>query len=136
LQDAHSYWLATTRLDGRPQVIPVWGIWFDGKLLFGTSTGSRKARNLARNPAIAIHLESGDDVVILEGSADELSDAALFARYADAYDAKYTIRPSDGAESDGITYVVRPLRVLAWLERDFLKTPTRWTFARDSPLSD
>ena len=127
---SRSYWVATTRPDGRPQVIPVWGVWFDETFYFGTSTGSRKARNLAVNPAIAVHLESGDDVVILEGVVKVVTDAALFERYSDAYDAKYAVRPDNEPGSDGITYAVRPLHVLAWLEQDFLKTPTRWTFER------
>ena len=128
MREARNYWVATTRPDGRPQVIPVWGVWFDETFYFGTSTGSRKAHNLAVNPAIAVHLESGDDVVILEGMVDVLSDAALFDRYADVYEAKYAVRPGDGDGSDGINYAVRPHRVLAWLERDFVTTPTRWTF--------
>jgi hypothetical protein len=131
LRRSRSYWVATTRPDGRPQTIPVWGVWFDGTFYFGTSTGSRKARNLAVNPAIAVHLESGDDAVILEGMAEVMTDAALFERYADAYDAKYAVRPGDGTGSDAINYAVRPRVVLAWLEQDFLNTPTRWTFARD-----
>ena len=29
ISKSHNYWLATTRLDGRPHVMPVWGIWLD-----------------------------------------------------------------------------------------------------------
>src|SRR5712692_1387743 len=68
---AHNYWLSTTRPDGRPHAMPVWGVWRDGVLYVGTDRGSRKARNLAANPACVVHLESGDDVVILEGVAEE-----------------------------------------------------------------
>lgn len=122
---ARNYWVATTTADGRAQVAPVWGVWFDDTFFFGTGVSSRKGRNLARDPRVSINLESGDEVVILEGVAEPLTDPALFARYVDAYDAKYAIRPES---ADGGTFFVRPHRVFAWLEHDFLHTPTRWTF--------
>ena len=43
---SHEYWLATVRPDGRPHLMPVWGVWSDGSLWFSSSEGSRKARNL------------------------------------------------------------------------------------------
>src|SRR5580698_3484063 len=72
LAKSRSYWICTARPDGRPHSIPVWGFWIDGALYFGTGRDSRKSRNLAHNPAISIHLDSGDDVVILEGRATEV----------------------------------------------------------------
>lgn len=65
LSSARIYWIATTRPDGRPHSRPVWGIWLD--LVFSFSTGSLAAQNLATQPAIPLHLERGDDVVIIEG---------------------------------------------------------------------
>ena len=125
MRAARNYWVATTAADGRAQVAPVWGVWFDDTFFFGTGVISSKGRNLARDPRLSINLESGDEVVILEGVAEPLTDPALFARYVDAYDAKYAIRPDS---ADGGTFFVRPRRVFAWLERDFLHTPTRWAF--------
>ncbi len=74
LASAHNYWICTTRPDGRPHSIPVWGFFFDDTLYFGTGRSTRKARNLVHNPALSIHLESGDDVVILEGTAEEVAE--------------------------------------------------------------
>src|SRR5271166_5315537 len=62
LAKARNYWICTARPDGRPHSIPVWGFWIDGALYFGTARSSRKSLNLAHNPAISIHLDSGDDV--------------------------------------------------------------------------
>ena len=64
-----TYWLGTTRPDGRPHSIPVWGFWVDGDLCFGTARSSRKAQNLAQNAAVSIHLDSGDDTVLAEGES-------------------------------------------------------------------
>ena len=73
---SRNYWVCTTRPDGRPHAAPVWGLWADDALYFGTDPASRKGRNLAENPELVVHLESGDDVVILEGRVDITDDPA------------------------------------------------------------
>ena len=50
LSQAHNYFVATARPDGRPHVMPVWGLWLDDAFYFSTGASSRKARNLAANP--------------------------------------------------------------------------------------
>jgi hypothetical protein len=125
LARARNYWVATTRPDGRPHAAPVWGVWLDDMLCFGTDRVSRKARNLAVNPALTVHLESGDDAVILEGVAEEMTDPALLARFSEAYEAKYRWRP----EAPGrIAYALRTDVAFAWRESDFPHTATRWDF--------
>jgi len=69
LRDARVYWMATTRPDGRPHVVPRWGVWIDGRLLYDGAPTTRHARNLAANPACALHLEDGTSPVILEGTS-------------------------------------------------------------------
>src|SRR5881398_218114 len=93
---ARNFWVCTTRADGRPHAMPVWGLWLGspgdvlgGSLAFSTDPTSLKARNLLRDPRIVIHLESGDDVVILEGRArtlDVAADAELVAPFVTEYD--------------------------------------------------
>lgn len=124
---ARNYWVCTTRADGRPHAMPVWGLWFEGELVFSTDPKSVKGRNLARDPRIAVHLESGDECMVLEGVAERFSDHEALVRFADAYEAKYAFRPDPASEAHGV-YVVRPNVALAWLEQDFLKTATRWRF--------
>ena len=46
--------LATVLPDGAPHTIPVWAIYEDGRVAFFTQTTSRKARNLARDPRVAL----------------------------------------------------------------------------------
>jgi len=128
LEKSRNYWISTSRPDGRPHSIPVWGFWMDGVLYFGTARASRKARNLAHNPAVSIHLESGDDVVILEGAVVEvdLSDKSTFKKIDSASRAKYQMPLMISPET--ILYSVRPKRVLAWTEKDFPNDATRWSF--------
>src|SRR5579884_1076081 len=70
LAGARNYWVCTTRPDGRPHAAPVWGLWMDDALCFATDPASRKGRNLTARPACVVHLESGDDAVIIEGTAE------------------------------------------------------------------
>src|SRR5262245_49601920 len=65
---ARNYWIVTVRPGGRPHSRPVWGVWLRNRFYF--STGSLAARNVGVNEEITVHLESGDEVVIVEGVAD------------------------------------------------------------------
>jgi PPOX class probable F420-dependent enzyme len=46
--------LATVLPDGAPHTIPVWAIYEDGRIAFFTQSTSRKARNLERDPRVAL----------------------------------------------------------------------------------
>lgn len=127
LEGARNYWVATVRPDGRPHVMPVWGVWVEDLLCFGTSRSSRKGKNLLRDSRLTVHLESGDDVVILEGSAEEVADRALLERIASAYAEKYPGFQPDPEPSSGI-FAVRPRLGFSWREQDFPKSATRWHF--------
>lgn len=122
---ARNYWICTAREDGSPHAAPVWGLWLDEAVVFATAPTSRKGRNLARDPRVAIHLESGDEVVILEGRVEPMQ---LDERVADAYEAKYDFRPDAAGGSDG-WYRLRPAVAYAWLERDYPNTATRFAFS-------
>lgn len=137
LVESRNYWVCTTRPDGRPHAMPVWGVWSDGAFFFSTSRSSVKGRNLAANPTVSVHLESGDECVVLEGEIAAATGIAL-ARADDAYAAKYTnaesgegFRMSDGASGDAPpngAYMLRPRLALGWLEKDYPRTATRWRF--------
>jgi PPOX class probable F420-dependent enzyme len=123
LTQARNYWICTTRGDGRPHAVPVWGVWFEGAVWFGTNPSSTKGRNMARDPRVVVHLESGDDVVILEGAVELSRDTDVLTRVADAYEEKYAHRPGTTA-----LYVLRPRVAQTWTEKDFARNATRWVF--------
>src|SRR6266702_5549728 len=87
LTSARNYWIATTRPDGKPHSRPVWGVWLEDTFYF--STGSLAAQNLAIRPAITVHLESGSEVVIIEGVAEKVTDASLVEQVVHLYNQKY-----------------------------------------------
>jgi len=127
LAGSRNYWICTSRADGRPHSAPVWGFWHDGALYFGTHRESRKASNIARNPHVSIHLESGDDVVILEGVVEEVDQKALARQLDAACRKKYGMPMS--VMPGSVSFRVRPRVVLAWTEADFPNNSTRWEFA-------
>src|SRR5205807_9149803 len=91
LEQARNYWFSTTRPDGRPHAMPAWAVRVDGALYFDGSPETRRARNLALNPAIPVHLESGDQGVILEGEGvlPRPPGPAVAAGEAEVLDGKY-----------------------------------------------
>ena len=104
----------------------MWGVWLDGAVMFDADVKAVKAFNLAREPRTVVHLESGDDVVIVEGVAAPMAGDDLRERYTDAYEQKYNFRP-EGMEG-AVGFRVTPKVVLAWHETDFPKTATRFRF--------
>ncbi len=107
--------------------MPLWGLWIDCVLWFSTDPSSYKARNFAANPEVVVHLESGDEVCVLEGAVRKLVVAELPASFVDDYDTKYDIRLELSDETFGL-YALAPRVVLTWTEADFPTTATRWKF--------
>lgn len=112
LEQAQNYWITTASLDGMPHAAPLWGAWVDDKFYFDGAIVTRWGRNLSKNPRIVVHLESGSQVVIVEGSfttQNEL-DEESFARVRASYGSRYSYQP----ETREQLYLVRPHKVLAW----------------------
>jgi hypothetical protein len=133
LRESLHYWLATTRPDGRPHVVPRWGVWLDGTFWYDGSPETVHVRNLDVSTSAVLHLESGHEVTIVEGESlvpdpitGELGER-LAAEYARKYGPQYT--PSADAWSGEIAGGMRridPVKVIAWSE--FPKDLTRFTF--------
>ena len=120
LRDQQTFWFATTRPDGHPHTRPVWGVYVDDTVHCGGGERTRWVRNLAANPAVSVHSESGTEVVILEGRAERVTDDETQERVDDAYEEKYDIRHGSPV------FAVRPERAFAWA--DFPTDATRWEF--------
>ena len=135
LTEARNYWIATTRPNGQPHCRPVWGVWLENVLYF--STGSLAVQNLTTNPAITIHLESGNEVVILEGLADLPRERLLLEQVGRLYSEKYGWQVEMTNDPEPF-YAVRPQVAFGWLSDPagldsgsaFHGTATRWRFAR------
>jgi pyridoxamine 5'-phosphate oxidase-like protein len=124
LTAALNYWLGTANLAAVPHATPVWGVWLDGALYFDGHPQTRWARDLAANPRLTVHLESGDDVVIIEGLAEDLTtDSELAGRIASAWLDKYG-RLAPEPDTRGL-FRLRPRSARAW-SMSTLEDGTRW----------
>ena len=131
LTDAKNYWLCTVRPNGHPHVVPKWGVWVDDNLYFDGSPDTRHARNIAENPSVALHLESGDDVVILEGIAQAVEKPLpeLAVKVAHAYSTKYAAlgySPAPDQWDNGGLFEISVHIALAWTK--FTDDPTKFVF--------
>jgi hypothetical protein len=75
-ENPRTSWLATTRRDGRPHLMPVNTFWIDGALHIVAGDGTRKARDLDADGRCVIGMSSTTlpsiDIVV-EGRADRLT---------------------------------------------------------------
>lgn len=134
LAASDQYWMATTRPDGRPHVVPRWGVWLNGHLWYDGSPDTRHAQNLASNSACTLHLEDGWECVIVEGTSGPTGSPGLDfgARIAAAITAKYGEKgysPApdawEGPAAGGLMKFT-PEKSLAWF--DFPNDMTRFRF--------
>lgn len=116
---AQNWWVATSGAGG-PHSVPVWGVAVDGVLHFYGEPSSVRSRNLAADPRVALHLESGSDVLIVHGTAPAGEPARESAAVVAAYAAKYThptdlpyLPDADGMEAV-LLHTVVPVRAVAW----------------------
>jgi hypothetical protein len=123
---ARNYWVVTVTPQGDPHAAPVWGLWHTGRFYFSTGAKSRKGRNLSRKNSVVVHLESGDEAVVIEGTAHPLTDKGVTGELNRMYHAKYGM-----AMEGGPIFAVVPQKAFAWSESDFPGSATRWVFSAD-----
>ena len=133
LAAAPNYWIATVTPSGRPHARPVDGVWVDGALCFGGSDKTLWVRNLTANPALSVHLASDTEAVILEGTAEYVTDpehplatpstVASRAKYPQYYSGDSPFQPF---------WAMRPSVAYAWTLERFPRDAARWTFGPDS----
>ena len=136
LSDAQLYWIISVRADGRPHAVPLVGVWHDGAFAFCTGPNEQKQRNLEANSHVAVTTgttgangwDSGREVVV-EGTAQRVTDAEALRALADAWSAKYgndwsfevrgdefvELSHSGGSTEGGAwVYRVNPVKVIAF----------------------
>ena len=139
IDEAELFWISTVRGDGRPHVTPLPAVWQDDVLHFCTGAGEQKGVNLARNASCTLTTgnnawKQGLDVVI-EGTAERVTDEARLQRLADAWASKYdgdwqfnvangAFQHDDGGEA--LVFEIVPTKILAFAKGDFAQTRYRF----------
>ena len=91
--------LGTVRPDGRPHAAGIGAAWHDGDLYFQCGPGTRKARNVAANPACTLSTSLSGIDLVFEGDAERVTDTATLEALAAVYrDAGWPV------EVDGDTF--------------------------------
>jgi len=83
--NARTTWLSTVNADGSPHVTAVGALWLDGAFWFQTGSGTRKRRNVDRDPRCSIAVSIRDADIVVEGDAAREDDPAVLARLAKAW---------------------------------------------------
>ena len=98
LAAARTYWLGSTTASGAPHAAPVWGVVTGETLYLYSERSTVKARNLAADPRVVVHLESGEDVLIM---------------------------PDRDPDFD-VVWAIRPRSAMAWRLDDYAASQRRW----------
>jgi hypothetical protein len=80
-----SFFLGTTRPDGRPHAAGVGALWHDGDFYIVSGPGTRKSRNLAANPACTVAVALAGIDLVLEGEASRITDRPTLEQVASLY---------------------------------------------------
>jgi len=100
--NSRTTWLSTVNEDGSPHVTAVGAVWLDGTFWFQTGTGTRKCRNVTRDPRCAISVSIRDADVVVEGEAVAVTEPGALTRIAKAWaDGGWPAEPDESGS--GIT---------------------------------
>jgi hypothetical protein len=83
----HTCWLATINTDGSPHLTGIGALWVEGGFWFETGTGTRKGRNLARDPRCTLGVATDDFDLVVEGAAHRVTDPSTVAAMAERWAA-------------------------------------------------
>ena len=83
--NSRTTWLSTINQDGSPHVTAVGALWVDGTFWFQTGVGTRKGRNVARDPRCSVAVSIRDADVVFEGDAARVTEPSTVTRIAKAW---------------------------------------------------
>jgi hypothetical protein len=83
--NARTTWLSTVNEDGSAHTTAVGALWLDDSFWFQTGSGTRKGRNVTRDPRCSIAVSIRDADVVVEGEAARVTEPAALARVAKAW---------------------------------------------------
>lgn len=132
LKKSRQFWIATTRRDGRPHVMPVWALWMDDCIYFSTGANTVKARNIAKDPRCTMCAEDAAEAVIVEGVVETERNVNTIRKYVPLYEKKYKFKLGEMGENlialKDPLFCLRPAVAFGFWEKKFSSSATRWIF--------
>jgi PPOX class probable F420-dependent enzyme len=110
IDDVNFAHIATVLPDGAPHSVPVWIDREDDRIAVLTSPRSRKARNLARDPRVAISITDHAQpyaTALVRGRVAEVLDGSAAWRIIDRISRKYTGAPYP-MRTDRVVLLIEP----------------------------
>ena len=116
-------WLTTVGSDGRPYTVPVWFLWDGNVALIFSQPQKQKIRNLRKNARVTLALDEtkqGEDVVIVEGTAEVLDTpdiSATLPAYVEKYGAMIQdmgSTPESMADDFSVGIRLTPTKFKSW----------------------
>jgi PPOX class probable F420-dependent enzyme len=83
----HTCWLTTINPDGSPHTTAVGAMWVDGSFWMVSGKGTRKSKNVARDPRCTIAVSAHEFDLAIEGTAELVTDPSVVADMAGRYAA-------------------------------------------------
>src|SRR5690242_10963307 len=80
-----TFWLTTLNADGSPHVTSVGALWHKGSCWFQTGEGTRKAKNVARDPRCAVSVATKGFDVMVAGEARRVTDPKVVAEIGEVW---------------------------------------------------
>lgn len=81
----HTTWLTTINPDGSPHVTPVGVLSHSCSWYFTSGPGTRKSRNLARDPRCVVSVATDPFDLVIEGVAERVTDSGELTCVAEAF---------------------------------------------------
>ena len=116
---------ATNRIDGPPQLSPVWYLYEDGGLYVNVDRDSAKYHSLRRDSRISICIDGGHPdarAITIYGTAKLIEENttwrtdkffSIFRRYVESDEEASGYIEQWNLETDGVLVVVTPTKILA-----------------------
>jgi hypothetical protein len=79
------FFLCTVRPDGRPHAAGIGAVWHEGDLYFTSGPGTRKSRDLSKNPSCTIAVKLPGMDLTLDGTASRETDPTIMEAVVSIY---------------------------------------------------
>ena len=83
--NSRTTWLATVNEDGSAHVTAVGAVWLDGTFWFQTGAGTKKRRNVERDPRCTIAISVPGADVVFTGDAERVTDRDTLRRLTEVW---------------------------------------------------
>ena len=122
LNTCRTFWLSSINAaNGRPHVMPLWGVWLDDAFCFLHRTKIPQRPKPSRQFRLHNYQRRRSRGRNHRRTSHEVEDAAELDRIAAAYKKKYKMDPRSMKEP---IYSVRPTKVFGFIEKTFPKSAT------------